>query len=420
MLVNKVSLSSLVVASVLFSGLCGQSFGSETGIAISTEKPWPRHIVDNSSSGADGVKLADVNNNGLLDITTGWEEGSITKIYLHPGHAKAKLKWPTATVGKTPSVEDAVFVDLDNDGCTDVVSCCEGATRTMFIHWAPRDKNQYMQSHWWKQEAIPASKDRMMWMFAIPMQVDGKNGVDLIAAGKGTDAQIGWFEAPKNPRSLEEYEWHAITTARWIMSLILYDMDGDGDLDVVTSDRKGSMRGCRWLENPSINSNQTENWSNHFIGAREVEVMFMTVADLDQDGLQDVVVAAKEADVRYFRRLDKFGRSWGEQKIPYPDNTGTAKAVAVGDINKDGRLDIVFSCEHAYPPRSGVMWLSYTNKISDRKWSAHEISGPLGIKFDRIELIDMDGDGDLDVLTCEERHETKGLGVLWYENPHAK
>ena len=36
---------------------------------------------------------------------------------------------------------------------------------------------------------------------------------------------------------------------------------------------------------------------------------------------------------------------------------------------------------------------------------------------DRIELLDLDGDGDLDVLTCEERQNKNGLGVIWYENP---
>jgi hypothetical protein len=52
--------------------------------------------------------------------------------------------------------------------------------------------------------------------------------------------------------------------------------------------------------------------------------------------------------------------------------------------------------------------------------TAHEVSGPAGIKFDRIELCDIDGDGDLDVLTCEERHMKRGLGVFWYENPRKK
>jgi hypothetical protein len=37
-----------------------------------------------------------------------------------------------------------------------------------------------------------------------------------------------------------------------------------------------------------------------------------------------------------------------------------------------------------------------------------------GVKHDLVELIDLDDDGDLDLLTCEE---VTNLGVIWYENP---
>ena len=47
---------------------------------------WPRHVIDSSFSGADGVRLADVNNDNLMDIATGWEEGGFTKVYVHPGY----------------------------------------------------------------------------------------------------------------------------------------------------------------------------------------------------------------------------------------------------------------------------------------------------------------------------------------------
>src|SRR5262245_18479202 len=120
--------------------------------------PWARHTIDDSSKGSDGVRLADVNGDGLLDIATGWEEGGIVRAYLHPGPDKVRKPWPAVTVGKVRSPEDAVFADLDGDGAVDVVSCCEGSTMTVFVHWAPKDKAKYLEEKEWKTEPFPALK----------------------------------------------------------------------------------------------------------------------------------------------------------------------------------------------------------------------------------------------------------------------
>ena len=387
----------------------------------STGRPWTMHVIDASSRGADGVRLADVNGDGRMDIATGWEEGGITRVYVQPPGADAvRDPWPAVTVGNTPNVEDAVLVDLDADGRTDVVTCCEGGTRTMFVHWAPKDPQAYLDPAAWKTEPLPPSEKRMAWMFCLPLQVDGRGGIDLVAGGKGGGAEIGWFEAPDDPRQLDRWTWHPISPAGWIMSLRAADLDGDGDPDVITTDRNGPMRGCRWLENPGPGLAQTRPWPNHFVGGGDTEAMFMTMADLDADGTDDVVMAVKPRPLKFFRRTDD-GDGWAEFSIPLPENIGTGKGVAVGDIDGDGKLDVVFSCEGAGGDRSGVMWLGYAQSPLEADWTPREISGPPGIKFDRLELLDVDADGDLDVLACEESQPVddrrRGLGVFWYENP---
>ncbi len=47
-----------------------------------------------------------------------------------------------------------------------------------------------------------------------------------------------------------------------------------------------------------------------------------------------------------------------------------------------------------------------------------QISGVHRSKFDKAVLIDIDMDGDLDVLICEENYgdNSEGLGIVWYEN----
>ena len=206
-----------IIVLFLLAAAAAAALDSEALAQHSRGKAWKRYAVDDSSKGADGVRLADVNGDGRMDIVTGWEEGGLTRIYLHPGGASVFSKWPAVTIGKTRSVEDAVFVDLDDDGAVDVVSCCEGSTKTIFVHWAPKDKNQYSDPGKWRQSALRASVGRAAWMFCVPLQVDQKNGVDLVAGAKGGGAGIGWFESPPDPRDLAAYKWHAISPAGWII-----------------------------------------------------------------------------------------------------------------------------------------------------------------------------------------------------------
>jgi len=377
-------------------------------------EPWPRHTIDASSRGADGVRLADVNGDRLPDVVTGWEEGGVTRLYLNPGPKKVRAPWPAVTVGRTPSVEDAVFADLDRDGSLDVVSCCEGRTRTVFLHRAPREPGRRLDPAAWTTAAIAASKNVQMWMFAVPADIDGRGGLDLVAAGKGRGAAIGWLEAPASTWDPEGWRWHPLEPVGWVMSIRLADLDGDGRRDVLVSDRRGPTRGVFWLRRPGPGADprRPDAWPRHPVGGADHEVMFLDWADLDGDGRRDILCATRNREILVFRRLPGPGVRWETATIPNPFGVPHGKAVAVGDVDLDGRADLVHTANtEGDRTRPGVAWLK---RGPDGAWQAHDISGPRGVKFDLVRLLDLDADGDLDVLACEERDN---LGVFWYENP---
>jgi hypothetical protein len=404
--------------------LAGVACAAESATQPAGETPWRRHAIETGMLGADGARLLDVDGDGRQDFVVGWEQSGVVAAYLNPGPADAAKPWPTVHFPGIRNVEDAVFVDLDGDGHIDVVSSCEGGTQTVYVHWAPADKADYLKVERWKVEAIPATAKKEMWMFALPMQVDGKHGVDLIVGSKGKGASVSWLEAPADPRKIDGWKLHRITDAGWIMSLVARDMDGDGDLDVLISDRKGKHAAVRWLENPGPGEAQTKPWTSHHIGGDGEAVLFLDTGDIDGDGLEDIVIA-QQAQILALRRLDKSGLKWEPHVIPLPQRVGGGKAVTLGDIDRDGKLDLVLTCVHAGGEKSGVVWISTSAaNLFSGPYQRHEISGTQGIKYDLAPLLDINGDGFPDVITTEENNNSKGgnggLGVIWYENPGTK
>ena len=391
------------------------ALGCAPATAGSPDAPWPRHTIDASSRGADGVRLMDVNGDGRLDVVTGWEEGGVVRVYANPGGDAVRAEWPRVTVGEVDSAEDAVPVDLDGDGAVDVVSATEGESRTLYVHWAPRERGRYMDAAAWTTEAIPAARDRTMWMYVLPMQVDGRHGPDLIVGSKGSDGLVGWLQAPADARDLAGWTLHPLPRAGWTMSLIARDMDADGDDDVVVSDRRRETRGVFWLENPGPATAATgAPWPRHAIGGEDRELLFVDVADLDGDGRAEVLASVATHGVAVYRRGDAPGAGWTES-LATLDSTlvGTAKSVRAADFDGDGRLELALTFENAHPPRAGVVLAPLPLPATLGADQLRAVSGPAGVKFDLAQLADLDGDGDLDLVTTEE---VEGLGVVWYEN----
>ena len=262
-------------------------------------------------------------------------------------------------------------------------------------------------------------------MFAVPMDVDRRRGTDLIVGGKNEGASIGWLESPADPRRVSDWTFHRLSDAGWIMSLIVKDMNRDEYPDVLLSDRIGKIAGVRWLENPGPASVAFNGpWTNHWVGVRERSPMLIDAADLDGDGEDEIVVPHYIQDdfgLSILKRASPSADSWVEHAIRYPAIAGRPKAVAIGDIDLDGRHDLVLSTEQAVNGKRGIVWLRYRGSPFQADWDVFDLSGPEGVKFDLNLLLDVDTDGDLDVINSEENDNARdgkpGLGVVWYENP---
>lgn len=379
-----------MMRTVLAVALCLVSFAAS---AEWKDVLWARHTIDASSRGADGARLADMNGDGLMDVVTPWEEGGAIRIAFHPGVDKVTEPWPSVEVGRVGRPEDAFAMDVDGDGRLDVVSSCEGNTRAVYVHWAPDDPTD---ADGWTTEIIPASKGLQQFMFSVPVDINQDGNIDIVSAGKNDDAALGWFEAPVNPRKLADWKWHVMTPVGWVMSIRVVDelFGGDVPPSVFISDRKGDERGIFWVS--STDGGMT--WRRRLVGGADREVMFL-------DWVGDTIAwPTRDGGVTVY--LDD-----GWEEIPMPEGAGTGKAVAIGDMDGDGDEDLVVDCE-ASNAQYGLFGFEWDENSGE--WQFHDIAGPTGTKFDRIELIDLDGDGDLDVLTCEEK---ENLGVIWYENP---
>ena len=372
---------------------------------------WLRHTIDDTARGADGTRLADVNRDGLPDLTTGWEESGLIRVYLNPGTTQVKRPWPQVTIGQVGSPEDAVWVDLDQDGRQDVVSSCEGKNKTLFVHWAPRKTEEYLNADAWQTAAIPLSRQRESWMFVLPLAAPPETGIRLIAGSKGERGGISLLSAATPSRQLERLQRKRLRDAGWIMSLRQFDMDRDGDQDVLASDRKGENRGIFWLEQPPAAG---AAWKEHFIGAGDEEAMFLDVRRHPDTEALEIVVPAKPRHLIHFRAAPQTPLAWQSRKTEIAARVGRVKAVRFADIDLDGRTDLVVTSEGAQQDLIGVYWFPLAELQRPAVTAVNDISGAAGVKFDRIDLADLDGDGDLDVITCEE---SDNLGVIWYENP---
>jgi hypothetical protein len=396
---------------------------------------WQMWVIDASGNGADGVHTGDMNRDGFIDVVSGWEQSGELMLYLNPGpesvrHLKAWHRIDVSGGVTIKGIEDAAFADLDLDGFDDaVLSSIESDTQTLGIHWLAGENLEDPGD--WRGVNLAPHK-RAGYMKARAAQIDGVGGADIVSGTKAIDgkmASIFWFKAPQESESGDLGPWQRFYVGGVdvkTVTLVIKDMDADGRLDIVFSGR----RGVGWFRNPGYQSlgisPGTAVWERIVITPSGSEFTF---CDHIVDRMEDMIVATSHDSgmvAKWLKRLDDTGRHWAEYPITSASlrsekQSGlkfVIKGVACGYVDADDRIDVVFTGSgHGH----GVFMMTpRTDIASGLPWDLVNLTPYAAyMKYDNLRLVDIDADGDLDILTTEEGAGvfTPGKGVLWLENP---
>ena len=373
-------LKSILAIALFFHSL---SSTAQTSNQSSAENRFIKHTITNDFI-SEGVAVADINNDGKLDIIAGafwfeapnWTKHEITEPkhfspsngysnsfldfcmdvdqdgwmdmirislpgeeavwYENPKNKSAH--WKMHLISNSAGNESPTMVDVDGDGRLDLL-CNDSQAKEMIWMKSPSKKGDTVWQRFVISKGDLGTNKYTHGLGFIDMNGDGRKDVVITK---------GWWEMPADPKQ-PNWQFHEADLGEDCSQIYMLDAKGDGSKDLVSS---SSHNYGIWWHEKKKDANGKDVWEHHVIFDKFSETHALALADINGDGYPDLVTGK-----RYFAHnggdpggMDPAVLYWFEFKpgktptwIPHfiDDNSGVGLQVLVKDMNKDGLPDIL-------------------------------------------------------------------------------
>ncbi len=337
-------------------------------------------ILDFDGDGRNDVIVCDARRNAVLKYRAlpdgNWQETTLGENLVAPAHATC--------------------VDLDGDGRRDVLVAVLG-------NLYPDDAR--VGSLIWLRQLADGSFERRTLLNDVrrvadvqPGDLDGDGDLDLAVAVFGyARGEVLWLENLGN----HEFTDHQLYYAPGAIHVPVADYDGDGDLDIATviSQETEEVWGFENDGHGQFTRRLLFHTVNYDVGSAG-----LVAADLDGDGDQDLLLPLGDnLEYRHTFPQPYHGCLWLENRGNWEFRTqriatfGGTYAAAVTDLDLDGDQDVVlvsmFNDWRTTDPAS-VIWLENDGQQKFQPWQIASAPAQLST----VACGDLNGDGRPDII----------------------
>lgn len=287
---------------------------------------WARYTVDPFFRHARGMDAADFDGDGAADLIGANYMQHVLKWWENPGNPSGS--WTGHEIQSSWVYCSSVDAeDIDGDDDPDFVA---NSSYAHTVAWWENDGTGTI----WTQHIITSTLSGVDDCLASDLDGDG----DFDVAASTIDlGEIRWYE---NLGGGAAWTVHTVRTDMSLPGSIHdADVDGDGDPDLLAACWETFQ--IVWLENTGSTIDQ---WPLHLVTNNCPSLWDVEAGDFDSDGDQDVAATAVLADsLWWYENTDGAGGAWTPHLL---DGDYSAYRVSTGDLNGDGRTDILCGGYH--------------------------------------------------------------------------